>query len=129
MDRGRLHLIMKYQPCGKRRQRRFLKRLIDRQRGQNRSRGLKPCRLRDDHDEQKNNPNILKAQFLPSTKHTVLVKAVSVTVHCDNPTIHVRVTHATQHPIHTLLCRLKHILPQHSNIFNDVFLLIILQRL
>jgi hypothetical protein len=30
-----------------------------------------------------------------------------------------------QHPVHTLLYRLKHILPLHSNNFNDVFLLII----
>jgi hypothetical protein len=31
---------------------------------------------------------------------------------------------AAQQPVHTLLYRLKHILPLHSN-FNDVFLLII----
>jgi hypothetical protein len=31
---------------------------------------------------------------------------------------------AAQHPEHTLLYRLKHILPLHSNNFNDVFLLI-----
>jgi hypothetical protein len=31
---------------------------------------------------------------------------------------------AAQHPLHTHN-RLKHILPQHSNIFNDVFLLTI----
>jgi hypothetical protein len=30
-----------------------------------------------------------------------------------------------QHPVHTLLYRLKHMLPQHRNNFNDVFLLII----
>jgi hypothetical protein len=42
MDKDRLrHLIMKYQPCGKRRQRRALKRLINRQRDQNRSMGPK----------------------------------------------------------------------------------------
>jgi hypothetical protein len=34
-------------------------------------------------------------------------------------------SHAAQHPVHTLLYRMKHILPQHSNNFNDVFLLII----
>jgi hypothetical protein len=34
-----------------------------------------------------------------------------------------------QHPINTLLYRLKHVLPLHSNNFNDVFLLTILQRL
>ena len=79
MDKDRLrHLIMKYQPCGKRSQRRALKRLIDYQRDQNRSRGLNPCKLHDDHDEQKNNLIILKAQFLPRTIHTVLVKGVSV---------------------------------------------------
>jgi hypothetical protein len=36
---------------------------------------------------------------------------------------------AAQHPVHTLLYRLKHILPQHNNIFNDVFLLLIPQIL
>jgi len=84
MDRDRLrHLNTKYQPCGKRRQRQALKRLLDRQRDQNRSRGLKPCKLHDDHDdhddheEQKNNLNILKAQFLPSTIHTVLVNPLN----------------------------------------------------
>jgi hypothetical protein len=81
MDRARLYLIMKYQPCGKQRQRRALKRLLDRQRDQNRSTGLNPCKLHndhDDHDKQKNNLNIVTAQFLPSTIHTVLIKGVSV---------------------------------------------------
>jgi hypothetical protein len=32
---------------------------------------------------------------------------------------------ATQHPVHTRLYRLKHILPLYSNNFNDVFLLTI----
>jgi hypothetical protein len=32
-----------------------------------------------------------------------------------------RVTYAAQHPVHTLLHRLKHILPLHSNNFNHVF--------
>jgi hypothetical protein len=32
---------------------------------------------------------------------------------------------AAQPPVHTLLYRLKHILPLHNNNFNDVFLLII----
>jgi hypothetical protein len=39
-----------------------------------------------------------------------------------------RVTH-TPHSTQYTHYRLKHILPQHSNIFNDVFLLIILQGL
>jgi hypothetical protein len=39
----------------------------------------------------------------------------------------VKTAHAARHPVYTLLYRLKHILPQHSNIFNDGFLPIILQ--
>jgi hypothetical protein len=37
----------------------------------------------------------------------------------------VTLSHAAQHPVHTMLYRLKHILPPYSNYFNDVFLLII----
>jgi len=39
---------MKYQPCGKRSQGRLLKRILDCQWDQNRSRDLKPCKLYND---------------------------------------------------------------------------------